>query len=58
MNEHAPSLAWGMWKRFLVAAVLIAALAGGATATIALNEVEGIAKHFFKPGNTVKLKRT
>src|SRR3984957_19903865 len=44
-----------MWKRFLVAAVLIAALAGGATATVALNEVEGIAKHIFKTGNTVKL---
>ncbi|HXP37092.1 MAG TPA: LCP family protein [Solirubrobacteraceae bacterium] len=56
MNEHVPSLAWGMWKRFLVAAVLIAALAGGATATIALNEVEGIAKHIFKAGNSVKLK--
>jgi polyisoprenyl-teichoic acid--peptidoglycan teichoic acid transferase len=42
VNERAPSLAWGMWKRFLVAAVLIAALAGGATATIALNTVGGI----------------
>jgi polyisoprenyl-teichoic acid--peptidoglycan teichoic acid transferase len=51
-----PSLAWGMWKRFLVAAVLIVVLAGGATATVALNEVGGIGKRFFKPDNTVKLK--
>jgi LCP family protein required for cell wall assembly len=42
MDERAPSLAWGMWKRFLVAAILIAGLAGGATATIALNTVGGI----------------
>lgn len=42
MNERAPSLAWGMWKRFLIAAILIAGLAGGATATIALNTVGGI----------------
>jgi polyisoprenyl-teichoic acid--peptidoglycan teichoic acid transferase len=42
MDERAPSLAWAMWKRFLLAAILIAGLAGGATATIALNEVSGI----------------
>jgi LCP family protein required for cell wall assembly len=48
MNEQAPSLAWGMWKRFLVAAVLIAALAGGATATIALNEVKHFGEVVFK----------
>jgi LCP family protein required for cell wall assembly len=45
-----------MWKRFLVAAVLIAALAGGATATVALNEVESVGTEIFKPGNTVKVK--
>jgi LCP family protein required for cell wall assembly len=56
MNEHVPSLAWGMWKRFLVAAVLIAALAGGATATVALNEVEGVGEQFFKVENTVPVK--
>jgi hypothetical protein len=55
MDERAPSLAWGMWKRFLIAAVLIAVLAGGATATIALNEVEGLGKEIFKKTNTVDL---
>jgi LCP family protein required for cell wall assembly len=45
-----------MWKRFLVAAVLIAALAGGATATVALNEVESVGTEIFKTGNTVKVK--
>jgi polyisoprenyl-teichoic acid--peptidoglycan teichoic acid transferase len=57
MDERAPSLAWGMWKRFLVAAILIAGLAGGATATIALNEVESVGGEIFKPGNTVKVKQ-
>jgi len=42
-------LAWGMWKRFLVAAVLIAGLAGGATATIALNEVESVGSESSNP---------
>ncbi|HUA75868.1 MAG TPA: LCP family protein [Solirubrobacteraceae bacterium] len=55
MDERVPSLAWGMWKRFLLAAVLIAALAGGATATIALNEVEGIAKKIFTKHNSIKV---
>ncbi len=42
-DQRPPSLAWGMWKRFLIAGVLIAALAGGATATVALNTVSDIA---------------
>jgi polyisoprenyl-teichoic acid--peptidoglycan teichoic acid transferase len=46
-----------MWKRFLVAAVLIAALAGGATATIALNEVESIAKEIFPKSHSVSISR-
>jgi LCP family protein required for cell wall assembly len=53
MDERAPSLAWGMWKRFLIAAVLIAALAGGATATVALNEVEKVGEKVFQ--HTVKV---
>lgn len=56
MDERAPSLAWGMWKRFLFAGLLIAALAGGATATVALNEVESVGSEIFKPGNSVKVK--
>ena len=41
-----------MWKRFVIAAVLIAALAGGATATVALNTASSIAHDLFK--NPVK----
>jgi LCP family protein required for cell wall assembly len=49
MDDQLPaSLASGMWKRFVVAAVLIAALAGGATATVALNTASGIAHDLFK----------
>jgi LCP family protein required for cell wall assembly len=51
-DQRPPSLAWGMWKRFVVAAVLIAALAGGATATVALNTASSIAHDLFK--NPVK----
>jgi LCP family protein required for cell wall assembly len=54
-DERLPSHSRKMWLRFGVAALLIAALSGGATATIALNEVEGIGGEFFKKGNTVKL---
>jgi LCP family protein required for cell wall assembly len=46
-----------MWLRFGVAALLIAALSGGATATIALNEVETIGGEIFKHTNTVKVKK-
>jgi polyisoprenyl-teichoic acid--peptidoglycan teichoic acid transferase len=62
MDERAPSLAWGLWKRFLVAAILIAALAGGATATIALNTVGGIIQKLIprpipvKPGTVSEYK--
>ncbi|MFI4989315.1 MAG: LCP family protein [Solirubrobacterales bacterium] len=53
MDERTPSLAWGMWKRFLFAGLLIAALAGGATATVALNEVEKVGEKVFQ--HTVKV---
>jgi LCP family protein required for cell wall assembly len=53
MDERAPSLARGMWKRFLCAGLLIAALAGGATATVALNEVEKVGEKVFQ--HTVKV---
>jgi LCP family protein required for cell wall assembly len=57
MDDHRlPSLARGMWIRFAVAGVLIAALAGGATATVALNEVEGLGEKIFEKGKTVHLK--
>jgi len=47
-DEHQRSLSRRMWKRFAVAGVLIAALAGGATATVALNTASGIAHELFK----------
>jgi polyisoprenyl-teichoic acid--peptidoglycan teichoic acid transferase len=46
-DERPPSLWWGMWKRFLLAGVLIAALSGAATATVALNTVSSIAHEVF-----------
>lgn len=46
-DERPPSLRRGMWTRFLIAATLIALLSGGATATIALNTVSGIAAEVF-----------
>jgi LCP family protein required for cell wall assembly len=41
-----------MFKRFLLGAVLIAALSGGATATVALNTVGGLANQVFR--NTIE----
>jgi LCP family protein required for cell wall assembly len=52
-EQRPPSLSWGMWKRFAVAGVLIAALSGGATATVAINDLEKVGKHVFE--NTVPL---
>jgi len=46
-DERPPSLWWGMWKRFLIAGVLIVMLSGAATATVALNTVSGIADEVF-----------
>jgi LCP family protein required for cell wall assembly len=53
-DERPPSLSWGMWKRFLVAAVLIVGLSGAATATVALNEVSSIAALVFPALNQIK----
>jgi polyisoprenyl-teichoic acid--peptidoglycan teichoic acid transferase len=46
-DERAPSLWWGMWKRFLLAGVLIVVLSGTATATVALNKITTIADEVF-----------
>jgi polyisoprenyl-teichoic acid--peptidoglycan teichoic acid transferase len=46
-DDRPPSLGWAMWKRFLLAAVLIAALSGAATATVALNTVSTLAHEVF-----------
>ncbi len=47
-DERPPSHARRMWLRFSVAGVLIVALAGGATATVALNTASSIAHELFK----------
>src|ERR1035438_3805783 len=52
-DERPPSLRWGMWKRFLIAGVLIAALSGAATATVALNTVSSIAAEVFPTLNEI-----
>jgi LCP family protein required for cell wall assembly len=46
-DERPPSLWWGMWKRFLIAGVLIVALSGAATATVALNKITTLADEIF-----------
>jgi polyisoprenyl-teichoic acid--peptidoglycan teichoic acid transferase len=46
-DERPPSLWWGMWKRFLIAGVLIVALSGAATATLALNKITTLADEIF-----------
>lgn len=46
-DERPPKLWWGMWKRFVLGATVIIALSAGATATVALNTVNGIAEEVF-----------
>src|ERR1700683_2398015 len=53
-DQHPPALWWGMWKRFLIAGVLIVALSAGATATVALNTVSGLADEVFPTLNHIK----
>jgi len=53
-EERPPSLWWGMWKRFLLAGVLIVALSAGATATVALNTVSGLAAQVFPTLSHIK----
>ncbi|HYM54976.1 MAG TPA: LCP family protein, partial [Solirubrobacteraceae bacterium] len=52
-DERPPSLWWGMWKRFLIAGLLITALSGAATATVALNTVSSIAQEVFPTLNQI-----
>jgi polyisoprenyl-teichoic acid--peptidoglycan teichoic acid transferase len=48
MNDQRPPALWrAMWKRFLIAGLLIMLLTGVATATVALNTVSGIAEEVF-----------
>ncbi len=51
--ERPPRLWWDMWKRFLLAGVVLIALSAGATATVALNTVNGIAEEVFPKANLI-----
>ncbi len=53
-DEGPPLLWWGMWKRFLIAGVLIAVLSGAATATVALNTASSIANDIFPNINQIR----
>src|SRR3981081_3074274 len=52
-DERPPSLGSSMLKRFLVGAVVIVLLSAGATATVALNTVGGIAEEVFPRINQI-----
>jgi polyisoprenyl-teichoic acid--peptidoglycan teichoic acid transferase len=52
-DERPPSPGWGMLKRFAIAGVVIVALSGGATATLALNKITGIAEEVFPKLNEI-----
>ena len=52
-DERPPSLGFGMWKRFLVAGVLIVLLSGGATAVLALRTANQIAAEVFPKLNQI-----
>ena len=46
-DERPPSPGWSLLKRALLASILIAALSGGAAATVALNTVGGLEARSF-----------
>jgi len=56
-DQRPPTLWWAMWKRFLIASVLIMLLTGVATATVALNTVSGIAEEVFPRLNQINTPR-
>jgi LCP family protein required for cell wall assembly len=56
-DERPPSLARGMWARFAIAGVLIVLLAGGATATVALTQLNHIAKEVFPRGSQIHVAK-
>jgi LCP family protein required for cell wall assembly len=51
--DRPPSPGWSMAKRFAIAAVAIVALSAGATATVALNKITGIAEEVFPKLNEI-----
>jgi LCP family protein required for cell wall assembly len=57
-DEHPPSPGWSVLKRFLLAGVVIVALSAGATATVALNTVSGIAEEVFPKINQINAPKS
>jgi LCP family protein required for cell wall assembly len=57
-DERPPALWRGMWMRFLIGGVLIVLLAGGATATVALNTASGLAHEIFPAANQINAPRS
>jgi LCP family protein required for cell wall assembly len=57
-DERPPALGRGMWKRFAIAALLIVALSGGATATVALNKITTIADEVFPKLNEINAPKS
>ncbi len=56
-DERPPALGLGMWKRFLLAGVLIVLLSAGATATVALNTASGLAHDIFPAVSHIEAPR-
>jgi polyisoprenyl-teichoic acid--peptidoglycan teichoic acid transferase len=52
-DERPPSPGWRMLRRFLLGGLLIVLLSGGATATLALNKISGIAEEVFPKLNEI-----
>ena len=52
-DQRPPSLGWSMLKRALLAGTVIILLSAGATATVALNTVSGIAEEVFPKINQI-----
>ena len=54
-DERPPSLRRGMLIRFVIAAIVIVGLSGGATAVVATNTVKKYAEDFFPKGAHIKV---
>lgn len=54
--ERPPRLAWGMWKRFMLAGVLIVTMAAATTATAGLLEVRDLERALTQGGRKAPLK--
>ncbi len=52
-DERPPSPGWSVLKRFMIGALSIMLLSGGATATLALNRITGIAEEVFPKLNQI-----